>query len=186
MVQLAYFSILQFPTLPPTYLSFRSLIISNGFNSPSLFPSQSNDHSTFTLLGLYPSLLSNYNISFIILVLLPFLCGLIGWIVCNFCKKQGKTTTEEEEYKLIQDENNMKANVSATEEENKNQLRNNLWNVVWKRVLLEYAFCGLMLTAYMAWVSAFHSFSQGNVLRLVPAVVIILIWIIYIVLFIRT
>lgn len=37
VIQISYFSILQFSKIPPTYVGLKNLIISNGFNDQELF-----------------------------------------------------------------------------------------------------------------------------------------------------
>lgn len=37
VIQISYFSVLQFQKIPPTYTGFKNLVISNGFNDPSFF-----------------------------------------------------------------------------------------------------------------------------------------------------
>ncbi len=39
VVQISYFSLFQFSKLPPTFIGLKSLLFSNGYNSPSIFSS---------------------------------------------------------------------------------------------------------------------------------------------------
>jgi len=43
VVQITFFSILQFEKAPPTFAGFKNLIFSNGYNSPDIFQSGNND-----------------------------------------------------------------------------------------------------------------------------------------------
>jgi NADH:ubiquinone oxidoreductase subunit 6 (subunit J) len=83
VIQLSYFSILQFSKIPPTFIGFRNLILANGYNDIPLLKSSSsiNNQAVYTLIGVNKSLLSNYNVMFGFLFILPLLVGLIGCII---------------------------------------------------------------------------------------------------------
>jgi hypothetical protein len=54
VLQVSYFSILMFNKIPPSYIGFKNLLFTNGYNDPNLIPSPnpSNQMSTYDLLGL--------------------------------------------------------------------------------------------------------------------------------------
>ena len=54
VLQVSYFSILMFKKIPPSYVGFKNLIFTNGYNDLNLIPSRdpSNQMSIFDLLGL--------------------------------------------------------------------------------------------------------------------------------------
>jgi hypothetical protein len=97
VIQITYFSILQFDKIPPTFIGFKNLILSNGYNDPDIFgqPNSQRNMNVYKLMGLNENILSNYNISFVILFILPFIIGFLGVIICkylptkkNFVKKE--------------------------------------------------------------------------------------------------
>jgi hypothetical protein len=89
VIQISYFSVLQFQKIPPTYVGLKNLIISNGYNDQSLLSSSQGVQTVYKLLGLQPSALSNFNISLITFVILPALVGGIGLLVTKFLSKTG-------------------------------------------------------------------------------------------------
>ena len=82
VIQLSFFSILLFRKIPITFIGFRNLIFSNGYNDPNLFESPiiQKDQTIFKLMGLDLCVFLNYNISFIVFFGLPFLFGLVGMV----------------------------------------------------------------------------------------------------------
>jgi hypothetical protein len=54
VIQITYFSILQFQKIPPTFIGFKALIFSNGYNIPNLIPDNNaqNSQSVYRLMGL--------------------------------------------------------------------------------------------------------------------------------------
>lgn len=95
VVQISYFSIFQLEKIPPTFIGLKNLIYSNGYNSQNLLSTNYKifKGDTSTLMGispLSPILFNNYNISLVILFLLPVLIGLIGYLVSKFMCKADK------------------------------------------------------------------------------------------------
>ncbi len=80
VVQITYFSILQFDKVSPTFAGFRGLLLSSGYNDPNMFGScnSKGEISIYKMMGLYNGILSNYNLSLIALFILPLIIGLIG------------------------------------------------------------------------------------------------------------
>lgn len=78
VIQITYFSILHYEKIPTSYIGFKNLIFSSGFN---MISSTSSDNrqilNVFQLLGFNMNMALNYNISFIILFCLP-LCIVVG------------------------------------------------------------------------------------------------------------
>jgi hypothetical protein len=82
VIQISFFSILQFEKIPPTFVGLKNLIFSNGYNDPNMFSSsQSREiQSVFTLMGIKLNALSNFNLSLVLLVIIPAVIGLTGVI----------------------------------------------------------------------------------------------------------
>jgi hypothetical protein len=89
VIQLSFFSILQFKKIPPTFIGFRNLIFSNGYNDPILFgvPIIQKDQEIFTLMGLDQSVFVNYNLSFVLFFCIPLTIGLIGTLIFTITKR---------------------------------------------------------------------------------------------------
>lgn len=86
VVQIGYFSLLEFEKIPPTFVGLKSLHMSNGYNDLNLFSSESRlPQDIFRIMGFETVALENYNLSFIVFVMLPLIVGLIGYIVKNAC-----------------------------------------------------------------------------------------------------
>jgi hypothetical protein len=100
VIQISYFSVLQFQKIPPTYAALKNLIISNGYNDQGFLSSSQGLQTVYKLLGLQPSVLTNFNISLITFVVLPVLVGGIGLLVTKFLSKTADGST----YQPIQDE----------------------------------------------------------------------------------
>ena len=153
VIQLSFFSILQFKKIPPTFIGFRNLVFSNGYNDPNLFesPITQKDQTVFKLMGLDQSVLANYNISFIVFFSLPFLIGLIGVILFLI---KGKLARKDREISADLIEGKDDKNQSTTDNDSQS-LAGDLKFNIFKRVMLEFALYGLLITGYLAWVSAF-------------------------------
>ncbi len=79
---------MQFQKIPPTFLGFKNLIYSNGYNDPTLFTNSSKGiQNVYTLMGLKLDLLSNFNISLVVFVILPVIVGLTGVLIIKLTKK---------------------------------------------------------------------------------------------------
>ncbi len=90
VVQISYFSLLQFEKVPPTFIGLKNLIFSNGYNDMDMFFSaEQSNQDIFKLMGLKTGVLSNDNISLVLLLILPILVGLIGFLV-NKCLQKNK------------------------------------------------------------------------------------------------
>ncbi len=83
VVQIGFFSVLQFEKILPTFIGFKKLIISSGYNDPNISPNSQThkEIDVFKLMGLVENVIPDYNISFIVLFIIPVLLGLIGWVI---------------------------------------------------------------------------------------------------------
>ena len=90
VVQLTFFSIIQFRKIPPTFIGLKNLILSSGYNDPNLFDSPiiQKDQTVFKLIGLDQSVFLNFNISFILFIGLPFLLGSIALMLKTVAGKK--------------------------------------------------------------------------------------------------
>ena len=87
VIQIAYFSLLEFEKIPPTFVGLKSLHMSNGYNDLNMFSSESRlPQDIFRIMGFETVAVENYNLSFIVFVILPLIVGLVGYIV----KSKGK------------------------------------------------------------------------------------------------
>lgn len=87
VIQIGYFSLLGFEKIPPIFVGLKSLHMSNGYNDLNLFSSESRlPQDIFRIMGFETVALENYNLSFIVFVMLPLIVGLIGYIA----KSKGK------------------------------------------------------------------------------------------------
>ncbi len=93
VVQVAYFSALQFEQLPITFEGLKNLGLSNGFNLNLNEDSSILDKNIFPFMGLgSDSLFSNYNISFFVLCLIPFSVGLVSLLILQNYSSFDKNT----------------------------------------------------------------------------------------------
>ena len=91
VIQLSYFSVLQFQKIPPTYIGFKNLIISNGLNDQQFVSeSGSTAHNIYKLMGLETSALSNFNVSLMLFIFMPALIGGIGLLVIKYTSKAAR------------------------------------------------------------------------------------------------
>jgi hypothetical protein len=99
VLQVSYFSLLMFKKMPPSYLGFKNLVFTNGYNDPNICSSDdsADDMSIYDILGLSKTILSNYNFSFIIFFVAPFLIGVTGFIVAKKMNKKESKQIEMEE-----------------------------------------------------------------------------------------
>jgi hypothetical protein len=84
VTQIAFFSVLQFQKVPPTFVGLKNLIFSNGYNDGSLLNGSSSglkDESIYKLMGLQSEVLSNFNIGLALFVIAPALIGGIGYFL---------------------------------------------------------------------------------------------------------
>ena len=82
VVQLSYFSLMQFKKIPPTFIGLKDLMFSNGYNDASMFGSVSQGvQDVYKLMGMQRSVISNDNISLVLFVIIPVVIGLIGHLI---------------------------------------------------------------------------------------------------------
>lgn len=132
-------------------------------------------------MGLSDNVLGNYNISFILLLLIPVILSGIGYFVSRHIMKNKLADNADIKEILMEIEKGQKVAIN-TEEEMLYKLRANIF----KRILLEVSFYGLLLTGYLAWVSILKSFSSISASNILFSLVILAVWIAYAVIFIRT
>jgi hypothetical protein len=89
VIQLAFFSVLQFKNIPPTYIGFKKLTLSNGYNIQSVTesPTFNNEQSTYGLLGVSDNVFGNFNISFVLLFVVPAFLSAIGYCISRYIMK---------------------------------------------------------------------------------------------------
>ena len=92
VVQLSFFSVLELKKIPPTLIGFKNLIYSSGLNDNSIFntPTGQPGQTVFELIGLGSNVLSNFNIGFVLFFWVPFLLGIVGYIICSKIAKKAK------------------------------------------------------------------------------------------------
>ena len=95
---------------------------------------------------------------------------------------KNKLTNNAEIKEILMEVEKGQAVAINTEEEMLYKLRTNIF----KRILLEVSFYGLLLTGYLAWVSILKSFSSLNVSSIIFSIIILAVWIAYGVIFIKT
>jgi hypothetical protein len=86
---MTYFSIQQLDYIPITFYGLQNLLYSNGYNLQNHYTPK-NDLITANSMGINTDnavISTNYNISFFILFLIPFLTGLIGFSILKFFYK---------------------------------------------------------------------------------------------------
>ncbi len=89
VVQISYFSLLQFEKVPPTFVGLKNLIFSNGYNDMNMFSSnEQSKQDIYKLMGLKVEVLSNDNISLVLLLILPLFVGLVGFLVNKCLQKK--------------------------------------------------------------------------------------------------
>lgn len=97
--QIVYFSVFQFDQIPLTISGFGALSYSNGLNS---LASQNDANSNFPRFKLRSDLMfSNYNLSFLILCMLPLGIGMISLLVL---KLSGRAKSQEKRVSDINSE----------------------------------------------------------------------------------
>lgn len=93
VVQLSFFSVLQYTKIPPTFLGFKNLILSNGYNDQAIVPQTTQqDQNIYKLMGINVNALSNYNIALVLFVIMPSLIGGIGLLVNKFLLKDANVS----------------------------------------------------------------------------------------------
>lgn len=82
VVQISYFSLMQFKKIPPTFIGLKNLMFSNGYNEANMFGQASQGvQDVYRLMGMQRSVISNDNISLVVFVILPILIVLIGYLI---------------------------------------------------------------------------------------------------------
>jgi hypothetical protein len=93
VVQLSFFSILQYQKIPPTFIGFKDLILSNGYNDQGIIAQTTQqDQNIYKLMGINLNALSNYNIALVLFVLMPCLIGGIGLLANKFLSKAANSS----------------------------------------------------------------------------------------------
>jgi hypothetical protein len=83
---------MQFQKIPPTFVGFKNLIYSNGYNDQEMFASaQKGVQNVFTLMGVKSNMLSNFNISLAVFVVMPAIVGLTGVLINKLTHKPVNT-----------------------------------------------------------------------------------------------
>ena len=183
VIQITFFSVLQFKNIPPTYIGFKELVLSSGCNIPSLVQSSTTnfEQSIYGLMGLSDNVLSNYNISFILLFLIPAILSMIGFFISRHIMKK-KLSNNADIKEILMEIDKGQAVAANNEEEVFYKLRANIF----KRILFEVSFYGLLLTGYLAWVSILKSFSSFNISNLIFYIIILAVWVAYGAIFLKT
>jgi hypothetical protein len=91
VLQLTFFSVLQYSKIPPTFIGFKDLILSNGYNDQNIVSINQQGQNIYKLMGINIIALSNYNIGLVLFVVMPSLIGGIGLIVNKFVSKAADT-----------------------------------------------------------------------------------------------
>ena len=78
-VQITYFTVFQYDQIPLTLSGFDNLQYSNGFNQ---ITSLTDSVQTFSIIKLRSDeMFTNYNLTFLILCMVPFTLGLISYLI---------------------------------------------------------------------------------------------------------
>jgi hypothetical protein len=89
VVQIAYFSVIQFKKIPPTFIGLENLIYSNGYKDSNILSANNYQNSdVFNLIGMNSSILSDCSISLLFLFILPVCVGLMGCLIVKLLKKR--------------------------------------------------------------------------------------------------
>lgn len=133
-------------------------------------------------MGLQKSLASNYNITFIVLFLVPFVIGLTGLLVCkHLLNKTAQKTLEAKNNLLEQNAEQIKLESQSSVLAEQASISVKL--TVFRRILYETCFFGLILAGYLAWVSIFSSFQSLQLMDIVFCCVIAVTWLGYAILY---
>jgi hypothetical protein len=88
VVQITYFSLIQFKKIPPTFIGLKSLIYSSGYNDQNILSANNYQKpDVFSIIGMDTSILSNCNISLLLLFIVPVCVGLTGFLIIKFLRK---------------------------------------------------------------------------------------------------
>ncbi len=182
VTQIAFFSVLQFPKVPPTFIGLKNLIFSNGYNDGSLLPesvSAPKDQTIYKLMGLQSGVLSNFNIDLVLLVILPALIGSVGYFLT---RKPSTPQSTNEPPKLLEDKEELDKTLDSGSASETVCLK----NVLFGRILCENTFFGLMGCGYLAWVSILHSFSNPGMTDYAAIGIVVLFQISFCVMFMKS
>ena len=182
--QMICFSLLQFDIVPLTYLGFRNMFFSSGFNSLSMNTTTIVPKQIFPFFGLSDtSFLSNYNVTFVVICLMPLLIGLIGLFILRRCTS-GSELTEKVIFDEVNDQENTKRE-SASLSQSYDKIT--ILRFMFERILYEGTFYGLFVGSYLAWISMmyFFRYNQANAIDIVYAVVVIIVWVSQVFLLVR-
>jgi hypothetical protein len=95
VIQISYLSLITLSSLNPCFNALSNIWFVNGFNYFSLFKGHLRDSDTpleVKGINLYSRFLENYNLT-ILLILTPFLVGLICLIISMAIQKSKKSTS---------------------------------------------------------------------------------------------
>lgn len=176
VIQVAYFTPLQFQYLPITFQGFKNLALSNGYNLNFSFKETLLDPDIFPFMGLQPvSVFSNYNVSFFVLCLIPFIVGLASLIVLRIYPSVDQKT------RRIHSETSSHSNVSR--ETFTAQDKNKLLRGLFERVFYEWTLFGLMVGGNLAWISLFYyiKLNGSNAANFIYGGVVFILWMVYVV-----
>lgn len=156
-------------------MGLNGLIYSNGFSSMTWTHSDQNQIST--RVELRNSFMSeNYNISFILFCLLPFVLGGSILVVLKIMEK------------MKSDQNKVHDEYSVRSSNDTGKNKYQLFRVMVERVFYEWTFWGLMFGGNLAWISLFYFMKEdkSSVLNLLYAVFFSLFYLVYSVVYLRT
>lgn len=89
VVQISFFSVLQFGKIPPTFVGLKSLGWSSGYNDGGLvaFGGGLVEQSVYKLMGLGNYAVENFNFSLVVFVVGPVVVGVVGKLVVSMLLK---------------------------------------------------------------------------------------------------
>ncbi len=118
------------------------------------------------------SLISNYNVTFVVICLLPFLIGLMGLFILKRC-----TSSNELSEKVVFDDMNEEKEVKR-ENELDSYDKIKLARFILERIFYEGTFFGLFVGSYLAWISMlyFFRYSNPNTIDIIYALIVIGVW----------
>jgi hypothetical protein len=131
-------------------------------------------------MGLDSNIFANYNISFILFFFIPFLIGLIGFLIVKYTITRLPNYQATKESLLKDPEKKRLKDIDTN-----NHFTDNLRDTVFKRIIFEVSFYGLVTAGYLAWVSIFNSLKCPDGISIFGFILIFVIWVVYGVLYIK-
>jgi hypothetical protein len=131
-------------------------------------------------MGLDSNILVNYNITFIVFFIIPFLIGLIGYLVTKFTRTKLPKYRDAKESLLSDAEKKRLKDIDTN-----NHFTDNLRDTVYQRIIFEVSFYGLITAGYLAWVSIFNSLKSPNAIDIFGFILIFIVWAVYGVLYLK-